>query len=92
MNRKQVFALLSLIRDAYPHFTIDQNKIDHWTKLLQDQNPNTMIRHTEQYIREYRYPPTVADLRETRLAAHRNEFLAQRQQWEREAIGHEPRS
>jgi ribosomal protein L12E/L44/L45/RPP1/RPP2 len=63
MTKAQVFELLNLLRAVYPNFTVDQEKIDTWTKLLKDQDAEKVMANALQYAKENRFAPTVADLR-----------------------------
>lgn len=92
MNRKQVFEVLELLNDAYPNFSIGQSKIDNWTRLLKDQNPVIVMRNAERYALGNKFPPSISDLRETRLESYTNDFLNKRKSWEGEAVGYKPRS
>ncbi|HLR70265.1 MAG TPA: replicative helicase loader/inhibitor [Pseudogracilibacillus sp.] len=92
MNRKQVFHVLKFLKDAYPNFHVDQSKIDHWTRILKDQNPATVMRHAERYVLDNKYPPCLSDLLELNHPSFSNGFLKLKKFWEREAVGHQPRS
>lgn len=92
MNREQVFEVLSLLKAAYPSFQVDQGKIDNYSKLLKDQNPAVVMRNAERYALENKFPPSIYDLRETRLESYTNNFLDKRKNWESEAVGFQPRS
>jgi hypothetical protein len=92
MNRVQVFDVLTFIHDAYPTFHIDQSKIDHWARLLTNQNPAIIMRHAERYVLDNKYPPGLSDLLESRHPSRSNAFLKLKKSWEREAIGSKPRS
>lgn len=91
MNRKQVFHVLKLLSDVYPQFHLDQSKIDNWTRLLKGQNPAIIMRNTERYILENKYPPSLSEIRESNSPFLSNHFLKTRENWEREAVGHQPR-
>lgn len=92
MNKEQVFEVLKLLNDAYPNFSIDQSKIDTWSKLLHGQDPSIVMRNAETYALENKFPPSLSDIRERRQEAFSSDFLGKRKQWEREAIGYKPRS
>lgn len=92
MNREQVFEVLKLLNDAYPNFDFDQYKINTWAKLLNDQNPAIVMQNAEKYALENKFPPSLSDLRETRLESFTNTFLEKRKNWESEALGYQPRS
>lgn len=90
MNKEQVFELLQLLNVTYPSFDISQTKIDIWSKLLKDQNPAVIMINAERYVLTQKFPPTIADLRETRTEAKGNDFLKKLDEWERGAVGHKP--
>ncbi|OHR73978.1 hypothetical protein HMPREF3291_05175 [Bacillus sp. HMSC76G11] len=85
MNKEQVFEVLSLISAAYPKFDFDQNKLNTWHRLLKDQNPEVIIRNTERYVLENRFPPSIADLREKKHEAYSTNIMDQIREWEKHA-------
>lgn len=92
MNREQVKEVFKLIVNVYPKFEVTSEKVDTWARLLKDQNPAVVMRNAEKYILDQKFPPTIADLRERRLAAHSNAHLEKVKQWEEKALGYKPRS
>lgn len=87
MNKEQVFEVLELLHNAYPNFSLDQKKIDAWHRLLKDQNPAIIMRNAERYIMEFKFPPSIADLRERKSEPHKSKILELVDKWEREASG-----
>lgn len=85
MNKEQIFNILSLIANTFPNFEITQGKIDIWHKLLKDQNPATIMKNTERFILESKFPPTIADLRERHSDAHNSNILDRIKEWEANA-------
>ncbi|WP_200415971.1 replicative helicase loader/inhibitor [Virgibacillus salexigens] len=92
MTKREVAELLKFLNDSYPNLEVTQSRIDTWSRLLKDQNPAVVMRNAERYVIDQKFPPTIADLRERRLAAHSNSHLEKVKQWEEKAIGYKPRS
>lgn len=90
MNKEQVFEVLKLLNSAYPNFSIDQNKIDTWFMLLQDQNSDVIMRNARSYALENKFPPAIADLREIKRESYTSDFLEKVKGWERDAVGSKP--
>lgn len=90
MKREEVKEVFKLIKSVYPQFEVDTGKIDTWTRLMKDQNPAVVMRNAERYVLEQKFPPTIADIRETKLEAHSNDFLKKVAQWEGDAVGYKP--
>lgn len=91
MDRKQVIEVFKLLKSVYPNFDVSTEKVDIWTRLLKDQNPAIVMKNAERYVLTQKYPPTIADLRETNTESRSDDFLKKIRQWEREAVG-KPRS
>lgn len=87
MNRDQVKEVFKLIKNTYSQFEVTSEKIDTWTGLLKDQNPAIVMRNTERYILENKFPPVIADLRERNSEAYNSNILQQIKEWERIASG-----
>lgn len=85
MKRDQVKEVFKLIKNTYSQFEATSEKIDVWTRLLKDQNPAVVMRNTERYILENKYPPVIADLRERKLEAYNSNILDQIKEWEKNA-------
>jgi Loader and inhibitor of phage G40P len=64
MTRDQVKDVFKTIKFAYPQFEVSPEKLNFWHKNLNDQNPASVMRKTEQHVKEKPFPPTIADLRE----------------------------
>ena len=92
MNREQVKEVFKLLKYSYPQFEVTTDKLDMWTRLLKDQNPATVMKNTERYVLNNKFPPSLADLREKKVAARDTSFIEKVKQWERESVGDKPRS
>lgn len=86
MKRDQVKEIFKLIKNTYSQFEVTSEKIDVWTRLLKDQNPAIVMRNTERYILENKYPPVIVDLRERKLEAYNSNILDQIKEWEKNAV------
>jgi hypothetical protein len=67
MTRDDVKKVFMMLRNVYPQFQVSSEKLDVWHRLLQDQNPAIVMRNTERYVTENKFPPTIADLREQKI-------------------------
>ena len=92
MDREQVKEIFKLLKYSYPNFEVNSDKIDTWTRLLKDQNPAVVMRNTERYVLEQKFPPTISELRERRTESRKRDFLQKVEQWKGEAVGYKPRS
>lgn len=92
MNRNEVKDVFKLLTQVYPQFEVTADKLDTWTRLLNDQNPAVVMRNAERYVLENKFPPSLSELRVIKKEAHSNDFLNQIVEWESEAVGYEPRS
>lgn len=91
MTKRQVGEVLEFIKNMYPHFVVDQSKLDAWSYMLKNQDPDKVMKKAETYSMSNKFPPTIADLYEKRMESRRNDFLDKIEKWEREASG-KPRS
>ena len=91
MTKKQVAEVLVFLNETYPNFAVTQSKIDTWHRLLNKQNPATIMKNAERYALTQKYPPSISELIETKIEARSDDFLDQVKRWEREAVG-KPRS
>lgn len=85
MNREQVKEVFKLIKNTYSQFEVTSEKINVWTRLLKDQNPAIIMKNTEHYILDNKFPPTIADLREKKSEAYNSNILDQIKEWEKNA-------
>lgn len=86
MTKRQVFDLLTFLKDVYPNLEVTQSKIDTWTKLLSNQDAAKVMKKAEFYAVDNKFPPTIADLTERNIEARRSDFLEKAKQWERDAV------
>lgn len=85
MKRDEVKEVFKLIKDVYSQFEVTTAKIDTWSKLLKDQNPAIIMRNTERFVLENKFPPTIADLREKKIEAYQTNIVDQIKEWEKDA-------
>ncbi len=86
MTKRQVFDLLTFLKDVYPNLEVTQSKINTWTRLLKNQDPVRVMKNAEKYVLSNKFPPTIADLTEKDIEERRNDFLEKAKQWESEAV------
>lgn len=87
MDRKQVKEIFKILKNVYPQFEVTSEKVDVWASFLKDQNPAIIMRNTERFVLESKFPPTIADIRERRIEAYSSNVLDQIKEWERNAAG-----
>lgn len=70
MNREQAIGLLKVLKTAYPRFYADmtreeaENTINLWVDMFKDEDPNLVSVATRDLINTFKYPPTIADVKE----------------------------
>ena len=70
MNRDQVVAILGTLRTAYPRFYSEMSKqemfntIDLWTEMFKHENPMLVTAAVKNLITTFKFPPTIADVKE----------------------------
>lgn len=87
MERTEVVELFKVIKDVYPNFEVSSERVNTWTRLLGDQDADVVIKNAERHAMNQKFPPTIAELREVRIAARSSDFLEKAKEWERNASG-----
>lgn len=70
MNREHVITVLGLLKIAYPRFYADFSKDDAektiilWQSMFQNENPETVILAVKNLINTFKFPPSIADVKE----------------------------
>lgn len=70
MNREQIIAILKVLKTAYPKFYSDMSKddmlntIDLWTEMFAHENPQLVVAAVKNLINTFKWPPTIADIKE----------------------------
>lgn len=70
MNREQAIALLKILKTAYQRFYADmtreeaENTINLWVDMFAHEDPQLVINATKDLINSFKYPPTIADVKE----------------------------
>jgi hypothetical protein len=84
VTKEQVFELMKFLRNVFPSFDFDQDKLNTWHRLLKDQDPAKVMMKAEWFAIEQKFPPALADLRERKLSYQTN-ILSEIEEWERNA-------
>jgi hypothetical protein len=84
--KEQVFELMKFLRNVFPSFDFDQDKLNTWHRLLKDQDPVKVMKVAERFALEQKFPPVIADLRERKLN-YQTDILSEIKEWERNASG-----
>lgn len=87
MNREQVKELFQLLVYTYPRFEVSTQKIDTWTRLMQGQDANKVMKRAENYVKDNKFPPSFAELYEKKIEAHSSDFLEKVEKWKQDATG-----
>ena len=70
MNRDQIVAILGTLKTAYPKFYAEMsrdemyNTIDLWTEMFAHENPALVVAAVKNLINTFKWPPTIADIKE----------------------------
>jgi hypothetical protein len=87
VTRDEVKEVFKVISSVYSQFEVTKEKVDVWYRLLKEQNPAVVMRNTERYVLENKFPPTIADLREKVHESYQSTILDQIKEWEANATG-----
>jgi hypothetical protein len=85
VNRDEVKEVFRILKNVYPKFEVTTEKLDIWTKFLKDQNPAVVMRNTERFVLDSKFPPSIADLRERKLESYESNILDKIRGWEKDA-------
>lgn len=85
MNRDQVKEIFKILKNVYPQFEVTSEKLDIWHKFLEEHNPAVVMKNTERFVLESKFPPTIADLKETYIPSYNSKILDQIKEWEKNA-------
>ena len=70
MTRDEIVAILGTLKTAYPKFYSDMSKqemfntIDLWTEMFAHENPALVVAAVKNLINTFKFPPTIADIKE----------------------------
>ncbi|HDR7875932.1 MULTISPECIES: replicative helicase loader/inhibitor [Bacillus cereus group] len=64
MDRKSVIKLFSLLTSSYDMFEVTSEKVDLWSKMLEDQDARLVFEKAAHHIKTEQYPPSISQLRE----------------------------
>jgi len=70
MNREQAIMVLKILKTAYPRFYADMNKqeaedtINLWLDMFKHENPQLVLGAVKNLINSFKFPPTIADIKE----------------------------
>lgn len=87
MIKAEVFEILKVLKNSYYNFEITQEKIDTWHLLLKNDCYKAVMKNVHRHVLEKKFPPTIAEIKENRNPAYRNDILSKLEEWEKEASG-----
>jgi hypothetical protein len=70
MDREQAIKILKILKTAYPKFYADMNKteaedtINLWIDMFKHENVNLVVVAVKNLINTFKFPPTIADVKE----------------------------
>mgnify|MGYP003303821670 CR=1 FL=1 len=70
MDREQAIKILKILKTAYPKFYADMNKqeaedtINLWIDMFRHENVNLVVLAVKNLINTFKWPPTIADVKE----------------------------
>lgn len=70
MTKQEVTQMLTILKTAYPRFYVDMTKeeaystIDLWTTMFANDDALLVVTTVKEMINSFKYPPTVADIKE----------------------------
>ena len=70
MTRDEIVTILGTLRTAYPKFYAEMSKqemfntIDLWTEMFAHENPKLVVAAVKNLINTFKWPPTIADVKE----------------------------
>lgn len=70
MDREQAIKILKILKTAYPKFYADMNKqeaedtINLWIDMFKHENVNLVLLAVKNLINTFKWPPTIADVKE----------------------------
>lgn len=64
MDRKSVIKLFSLLTSSYDMFEVTPEKVELWSRMLEDQEDRLVFEKAAQHIKTEQYPPSISQLRE----------------------------
>lgn len=85
MTRDEVKEVFKILTNVYPQFEVTKEKLDIWHRFLRKDNPAVVMRNTEKFIIESKYPPALADLKESHHPAYQSNIVEKVRRWEEEA-------
>lgn len=66
MTRDQLKTVFKILANVYPNFEVSSEKLDIWHEFLQDQDYEAVMERLKAHVKEKKFIPTIADLREQR--------------------------
>ena len=87
MNRDEIVAILGTLKTAYPKFYAEMTKqemyntIDLWTEMFSHENPALVVAAVKNLINTFKWPPTIADVKEEMYKLTENESEAPIEIW-----------
>lgn len=87
MNRDQVVAILGTLKTAYPRFYAEMSKqemyntIDLWTEMFKNDNPVHVTAAVKSLIVSFKFPPTIADIKDEMYKLTKTEEDTPVEQW-----------
>lgn len=77
MTRDQLKTVFKILANVYPNFEVSSEKLDIWHEFLKDQDYDVVLERVKTHVKEKKFPPTIADLREQqeKIPPYYDEFV-----------------
>mgnify|MGYP001054982987 FL=1 len=62
MTRDELKNIFKLLVNVYPNFVVSSEKVDIWYEFLKDNDYQSVLNKTKEYVKTNRFPPSIADL------------------------------
>jgi hypothetical protein len=66
MTRDELKNIFKLLVNVYPKFEVSSEKLNIWYEFLKDNDYQTVLRNTKEYVLSNPFPPSIADLNKKR--------------------------
>jgi|GEM_PF-6455207 hypothetical protein len=66
MTREELKNIFKLLVNVYPNFEVSSEKLNIWYEFLKDNDYQSVLNNTKEYVLSNRFPPSIADLNKKR--------------------------
>jgi hypothetical protein len=62
MTRDELKNIFKLLVNVYPNFEVSSEKLNIWYEFLKNNDYQSVLNNTKEYVLTNRFPPSIADL------------------------------